>query len=81
MYARVTAQEFITTEVLRLYGLAKDPNQKTDWQKMLKFGRKKRDRVDHILVGSIIQLINRCFICGVKFFHYQDRTPTCSRSV
>lgn len=43
-------QDFITAEVLKLYGLAKDQNQKTDWQKMLKFGRKKRDRVDHILV-------------------------------
>jgi centrosomal protein CEP350 len=37
--------------VLKLYGLRKDQSQKTDWQKMLKFGRKKRDRVDHILVG------------------------------
>ncbi|KAJ7992830.1 hypothetical protein DPEC_G00266090 [Dallia pectoralis] len=44
---------FITTEVLRLYGLKKDRNQKTDWQKMLKFGRKKRDRVDHILVQEL----------------------------
>lgn len=46
-------QEFITTEVLKLYGLKKDRNQKTDWQKMLKFGRKKRDRVDHILVQEL----------------------------
>ncbi|XP_026200358.1 centrosome-associated protein 350 isoform X3 [Anabas testudineus] len=46
-------QEFITAEVLKLYGLAKDQNQKTDWQKMLKFGRKKRDRVDHILVQEL----------------------------
>ncbi|XP_047442772.1 centrosome-associated protein 350 isoform X2 [Mugil cephalus] len=46
-------QEFITAEVLKLYGLAKDENQKTDWQKMLKFGRKKRDRVDHILVQEL----------------------------
>uniref|UniRef100_A0A8C8GDJ4 CAP-Gly domain-containing protein n=1 Tax=Oncorhynchus tshawytscha TaxID=74940 RepID=A0A8C8GDJ4_ONCTS len=44
---------FITTEVLKLYGLKKDHNQKTDWQKMLKFGRKKRDRVDHILVQEL----------------------------
>ncbi|XP_042371573.1 centrosome-associated protein 350-like, partial [Plectropomus leopardus] len=42
-------QELISAEVLKLYGLTKDHNQKTDWQKMLKFGRKKRDRVDHIL--------------------------------
>uniref|UniRef100_A0A3B5KRC6 Centrosomal protein 350 n=1 Tax=Xiphophorus couchianus TaxID=32473 RepID=A0A3B5KRC6_9TELE len=41
--------EFVTEEVLKLYGLTQDENQKTDWQKMLKFGRKKRDRVDHIL--------------------------------
>lgn len=47
----IVEQEFITAEVLKLYGLAKDEGQKTDWQKMLKFGRKKRDRVDHILVG------------------------------
>ncbi|XP_070688293.1 centrosome-associated protein 350-like [Pempheris klunzingeri] len=46
-------QEFITAEVLKLYGLTKDQNQKTDWQKMLKFGRKKRDRVDHILVQEL----------------------------
>lgn len=44
-------QEFIAAEVLKLYGLTKDHSQKTDWQKMLKFGRKKRDRVDQILVG------------------------------
>ncbi|XP_035769043.1 centrosome-associated protein 350 [Neolamprologus brichardi] len=46
-------QEFITEEVLKLYGLTKDQNQKNDWQKMLKFGRKKRDRVDHILVQEL----------------------------
>ncbi|XP_026161076.1 centrosome-associated protein 350 isoform X2 [Mastacembelus armatus] len=46
-------QEFITAEVLKLYGLARDQSQKTDWQKMLKFGRKKRDRVDHILVQEL----------------------------
>ncbi|XP_061094007.1 centrosome-associated protein 350 isoform X2 [Conger conger] len=46
-------QAYITTEVLKLYGLKKDQNQKTDWQKMLKFGRKKRDRVDHILVQEL----------------------------
>nr|XP_046246897.1 centrosome-associated protein 350 isoform X3 [Scatophagus argus] len=46
-------QEYITAEVLKLYGLAKDQSQKTDWQKMLKFGRKKRDRVDHILVQEL----------------------------
>lgn len=54
-------QEFIAAEVLKLYGLTKDQSQKTDWQKMLKFGRKKRDRVDHILVG--LMLIDRC--CGL----------------
>ncbi|XP_040896862.1 centrosome-associated protein 350 isoform X2 [Toxotes jaculatrix] len=46
-------QEFITAEVLKLYGLTKNQSQKTDWQKMLKFGRKKRDRVDHILVQEL----------------------------
>ncbi|XP_029005030.1 centrosome-associated protein 350 isoform X2 [Betta splendens] len=46
-------QEFIAGEVLKLYGLAKDQNHQTDWQKMLKFGRKKRDRVDHILVQEL----------------------------
>ncbi|XP_044054399.1 centrosome-associated protein 350 isoform X2 [Siniperca chuatsi] len=46
-------QEFITAEVLKMYGLTKDQSQKTDWQKMLKFGRKKRDRVDHILVQEL----------------------------
>lgn len=43
-------QAFVTGEVLKLYGLNKEQNHRTDWQKMLKFGRKKRDRVDHILV-------------------------------
>ncbi|KAM4548403.1 centrosome-associated protein 350 isoform 2-T2 [Odontesthes bonariensis] len=46
-------QEFVTAEVLKLYGLTQDLSQKTDWQKMLKFGRKKRDRVDHILVQEL----------------------------
>ncbi|XP_062250934.1 centrosome-associated protein 350 isoform X2 [Platichthys flesus] len=46
-------QEFLAAEVLKLYGLAKDQSQKTDWQKMLKFGKKKRDRVDHILVQEL----------------------------
>ncbi|XP_072245635.1 centrosome-associated protein 350 isoform X2 [Leuresthes tenuis] len=46
-------QDFVTAEVLKLYGLTQDQSQKTDWQKMLKFGRKKRDRVDHILVQEL----------------------------
>uniref|UniRef100_A0A3B3ZSZ4 CAP-Gly domain-containing protein n=1 Tax=Periophthalmus magnuspinnatus TaxID=409849 RepID=A0A3B3ZSZ4_9GOBI len=46
-------QKFVTTEVLKLYGLAKDQYQRTDWPKMLKFGRKKRDRVDNILVQEL----------------------------
>ncbi|XP_023257690.1 centrosome-associated protein 350 [Seriola lalandi dorsalis] len=46
-------QEFIAAEVLKLYGLTNNHSQKTDWQKMLKFGRKKRDRVDHILVQEL----------------------------
>ncbi|KAM6921118.1 centrosome-associated protein 350 [Xenentodon cancila] len=46
-------QGFVTAEVLKLYGLTQDESQKTDWQKMLKFGRKKRDRVDHILVQEL----------------------------
>ncbi|XP_017262686.1 centrosome-associated protein 350 isoform X2 [Kryptolebias marmoratus] len=46
-------QEFVTAEVLKLYGLTEDQSLKTDWQKMLKFGRKKRDRVDHILVQEL----------------------------
>lgn len=45
-------QHFITTEVLKLFSLKKEPHHKTDWQKMMKFGRKKRDRVDHILVSA-----------------------------
>ncbi|XP_068272878.1 centrosome-associated protein 350 isoform X3 [Nyctibius grandis] len=42
-------KSFIAAEVLKLFSLRKEPNHKTDWQKMMKFGRKKRDRVDHIL--------------------------------
>jgi len=45
-------QSFIAAEVLKLFSLRKEPNHKTDWQKMMKFGRKKRDRVDHILVSE-----------------------------
>ncbi|XP_015666755.1 centrosome-associated protein 350 [Protobothrops mucrosquamatus] len=44
---------FITTEVLKLLNLRKESNNKTDWQKMMKFGRKKKDRVDHILVQEL----------------------------
>ncbi|XP_051930367.1 centrosome-associated protein 350 isoform X2 [Hippocampus zosterae] len=46
-------QEFVTEEVLKLYGLTKNKSKKSDWQKMLKFGRKKRDRVDQILVQEL----------------------------
>nr|XP_057930382.1 centrosome-associated protein 350 isoform X2 [Doryrhamphus excisus] len=46
-------QEFVTKEVLKLYGLAKNESKKSDWQKMLKFGQKKRDRVDQILVQEL----------------------------
>uniref|UniRef100_A0A3Q3DR43 Centrosomal protein 350 n=1 Tax=Hippocampus comes TaxID=109280 RepID=A0A3Q3DR43_HIPCM len=46
-------QEFVTEEVLKLYGLTKNKSKKSDWQKMLKFGRKKRDRVDQILVSMV----------------------------
>uniref|UniRef100_A0A8C3IPM7 Centrosomal protein 350 n=1 Tax=Chrysemys picta bellii TaxID=8478 RepID=A0A8C3IPM7_CHRPI len=44
-------KSFIAAEVLKLFSLRKESNHKTDWQKMMKFGRKKRDRVDHILNG------------------------------
>ncbi|KAG8436795.1 hypothetical protein GDO86_007759 [Hymenochirus boettgeri] len=44
---------FIVDEVLSLLGLKKELNHKTDWQRMMKFGRKKRDRVDHILVKEL----------------------------
>ncbi|XP_053100125.1 centrosome-associated protein 350 isoform X2 [Hemicordylus capensis] len=46
-------KSFIATEVLKLLNLKKELNNKTDWQKMMKFGRKKRDRVDHILVQEL----------------------------
>ncbi|NWZ63897.1 CE350 protein, partial [Acrocephalus arundinaceus] len=46
-------KNFIAVEVLKLFSLRKEPNHKTDWQKMMKFGRKKRDRVDHILVQEL----------------------------
>ncbi|XP_070602370.1 centrosome-associated protein 350 isoform X1 [Erythrolamprus reginae] len=44
---------FITAEVLKLLNLTKESNNKTDWQKMMKFGRKKKDRVDHILIQEL----------------------------
>ncbi|KAM4722906.1 centrosome-associated protein 350 [Rhinophrynus dorsalis] len=43
----------LTDEVLTLMNLKKEQNHKTDWQRMMKFGRKKRDRVDHILVQEL----------------------------
>uniref|UniRef100_A0AAV2KUF4 CAP-Gly domain-containing protein n=1 Tax=Knipowitschia caucasica TaxID=637954 RepID=A0AAV2KUF4_KNICA len=46
-------QRFVSDEILKLYGLATDQCQRTDWPKMLKFGRKKRDRVDNILVQEL----------------------------
>lgn len=46
-------KNFIAAEVLKLFSMRKEPNHKTDWQKMMKFGRKKRDRVDHILVQEL----------------------------
>ncbi|NWR29486.1 CE350 protein, partial [Tachuris rubrigastra] len=46
-------KSFIAAEVLKLFSLRKEANHKTDWQKMMKFGRKKRDRVDHILVQEL----------------------------
>ncbi|KAG8132852.1 hypothetical protein E2320_010697 [Naja naja] len=39
---------FITAEVLKLLNLRKESNNKTDWQKMMKFGRKKKDRVQEL---------------------------------
>uniref|UniRef100_A0A3B3I0N9 Centrosomal protein 350 n=1 Tax=Oryzias latipes TaxID=8090 RepID=A0A3B3I0N9_ORYLA len=50
---KTSGDEFVTAEILKLFGLKQDQNQKTDWQKMLKFGRKKRDRVDQILVQEL----------------------------
>lgn len=67
------SQEFIAAEVLKLYGLTKDQSQKTDWQKMLKFGRKKRDRVDHILVGAKITCLWWGAFVHFTFFCHQDR--------
>ncbi|KAM8930596.1 LOW QUALITY PROTEIN: centrosome-associated protein 350 [Pelodytes ibericus] len=46
-------KSFLTDEVLSLLSLKKAQNHKTDWQRMMKFGRKKRDRVDHILVQEL----------------------------
>ncbi|XP_075689255.1 centrosome-associated protein 350 isoform X2 [Rhinoderma darwinii] len=46
-------KSFLTSEVLNLLSLRKEHNHKTDWQRMMKFGRKKRDRVDHILVQEL----------------------------
>ncbi|XP_077135005.1 centrosome-associated protein 350 isoform X2 [Ranitomeya variabilis] len=46
-------KSFLTSEVLNLLSLRKEQNYKTDWQRMMKFGRKKRDRVDHILVQEL----------------------------
>ena len=68
LFSYIVDQEFITAEVLKLYGLAKDQSQKTDWQKMLKFGRKKRDRVDHILVRP--KIFSDDFLHDFKAQHF-----------
>ncbi|XP_056387910.1 centrosome-associated protein 350 [Hyla sarda] len=46
-------KSFVISEVLNLLSLRKEHNHKTDWQRMMKFGRKKRDKVDHILVQEL----------------------------
>ncbi|XP_013909810.1 PREDICTED: centrosome-associated protein 350-like [Thamnophis sirtalis] len=46
---------FITAEVLKLLNLRNESNNKTDWQKTMKFGRKKKDRVDQILVQELYE--------------------------
>ncbi|XP_072275911.1 centrosome-associated protein 350 isoform X2 [Pyxicephalus adspersus] len=46
-------KSFLTSEVLNLLSLKKEQNHKMDWQRMMKFGRKKRDRVDHLLVQEL----------------------------
>lgn len=46
-------KSFLTSEVLNLLNLKRAQNHKMDWQRMMKFGRKKRDRVDHILVQEL----------------------------
>ncbi|NXP80833.1 CE350 protein, partial [Ramphastos sulfuratus] len=45
-------KSFVAAEVLKLFSLRREQNHRTDWQKMMKFGRKKRDRVDQILVSD-----------------------------
>ncbi|KAG9483099.1 hypothetical protein GDO78_009182 [Eleutherodactylus coqui] len=50
---KTEVKSFLTSEVLHLLSLRKEQNHKTDWQRMMKFGRKKRDRVDHILVQEL----------------------------
>ncbi|XP_053549912.1 centrosome-associated protein 350 isoform X2 [Bombina bombina] len=46
-------KSFLIDEVLNLLSLKKEQSHKTDWQRMIKFGRKKKDRVDHILVQEL----------------------------
>ncbi|XP_043540698.1 centrosome-associated protein 350-like [Chiloscyllium plagiosum] len=46
---RVSCEIFISNEVMKLFGFYQEQYQKTDWQKMKAFDRRKRDRVDHIL--------------------------------
>eukprot|EP00079_Xenopus_tropicalis_P024835 XP_012817879.1 PREDICTED: centrosome-associated protein 350 isoform X1 [Xenopus tropicalis] len=46
-------KSILIDEVLSLLSLKKEQNHKTDWQRMMKFGRKKRDRVDQILVKEL----------------------------
>ncbi|OCT82819.1 centrosome-associated protein 350 isoform X2 [Xenopus laevis] len=49
----VEIKSILIDEVLSLLNLKKEQNHKTDWQRMMKFGRKKRDRVDEILVKEM----------------------------
>ncbi|XP_077188567.1 centrosome-associated protein 350-like isoform X2 [Paroedura picta] len=46
-------KSFIATEVLKLLNWKKEPSNRVGWQKMIKFGHKKCDRVDQLLLQEL----------------------------
>ncbi|XP_043541118.1 centrosome-associated protein 350-like [Chiloscyllium plagiosum] len=46
---RAYCEIFISNEVMKLFRFYKEQYQKTDWQKVKTFDRRKHERVDHIL--------------------------------
>ncbi|CAJ0922200.1 unnamed protein product, partial [Ranitomeya imitator] len=65
-------KSFLTSEVLNLLSLRKEQNYKTDWQRMMKFGRKKeRPSGSHIGALAMITLLLKLYI-KVQELHEEE---------